>query len=82
MPLTAKCLQLEHTDTSCPCNPISMFLTRRFYHSRTRIGWIVRVYTAQGKNIAIKNPIDWGRMDKDAFTIVLFVFSTQVIPFR
>ena len=54
------------------------FLTRRFYHSRTRIGWIVCVYTAQGENIAIKNPIDWGRMDKDAFTIVLFVFSTQV----
>ena len=39
-----------------------------------------RARPAQSENIAIDNPIDWGRMDKDA--IVLSAFSTQVISFR
>ena len=37
MPLTAKCLQLVLTDTSCPWNPISSF--SRDVSTRTRIGW-------------------------------------------
>ena len=41
-----------------------------------------RARPAQSENIAIDNPIDSGRMDKDAVTIVRFAFSTQVISFR
>ena len=40
-----------------------------------------RARPAQSENIAIDNPIDSGRMDKDAVTIVRFAFSTQVISF-
>ena len=65
-PLTAKCLQPVLTDTSCPWNPISSFSrdvstipisNYQLDSSRAR--------PAQSENIAIDNPIDSGRMDKE-----------------
>ena len=81
-PLTAKCLQLVLTDTSCREIPFLFShatfppfpYTYQLDSSRAR--------PAQSENIAIDNRIDSGRMDKDAVTIVRFAFSTQVISFR
>ena len=83
-PLTAKCLQLVLTDTSCPWNPIWFLVSHATFppFPCTYQPDSSRARPAQSENIAIDNPIDSGRMDKDAVTIVRFAFSTQVISFR